>query len=207
MHNNNQYIDQFLQQLNNIQLNPTISKTIQQNLTITTLKPNTQLLTPGKICQNIYYVIQGGFVCRHINQETGNAKTINFYLNNLHPFMACIDSYFNQTPTQCELRAISQSVVLSMPKKQIDQLLQQSTALKQLYDTIVITALVEENDLKLKIISNTSEKLYDHLLINFPTVIQNIPSKYIAEFMGITPEWLSKLKKTKNKPKTNKTIY
>lgn len=195
MSNNHEYIDTFLNQLSSLPINTTLLATIRENVKVLKLKPNTVLVSAGEICQNIYYVLEGSFVCRYIDEDSGNAKTINFYRNDLHPFMACVDSYFNQTPTQCELRAVSHSVVLSMPKKQIDTLLAESVALKQFYDLVVITALVEENDLKLKIISYSSEKLYDYLLRDFSSVIQNVPSKYIAEFMGITAEWLSKLKK------------
>lgn len=194
---NDEHIDNFLNQLSFLQIDAVLLATIRENVKVINLKPNAVLVSAGKVCQNIYYVLEGSFVCRYIDAESGNAKTINFYLNDLHPFMACVDSYFNQTPTQCELRAVSHSVVLSMPKKQIDALLARSTVLKQFYDSVVITALVEENDLKLKIISYSSEKLYDYLLRHFSSVIQNVPSKYIAEFMGITAEWLSKLKKNK----------
>jgi hypothetical protein len=55
-------------------------------------------------------------------------------------------------------------------------------------------ALQEENDFKLKIISYSTERLYSYLIEHCPEVIQKVPSKFIAEFMGISSEWLSKLK-------------
>lgn len=159
------------------------------------MKNNEILLAPGMVCENAYFVVQGGFVCRFIDAENATGKTINFYLPDIHPFMGCIDSFFTQTPTQCELRSISDSVVLHMKKKDLDTLLEMDAVLLDFYWKTVITALREENDLKLKIIAYSSEQLYRYFMETFPAVIQYVPSKYIAELMGISPEWLSKLKR------------
>jgi CRP-like cAMP-binding protein len=168
---------------------------IAENLEVLYLKSNAVLLKPGKTCTHVYFVVSGGFVCRYFNEHLETPKTINFYLEDLHPFMACVDSYFTQQPSSCELRAIRPSVVLAMSKKSLDQVIQTHQPLKHFYDSLVIQALVEENELKLKIISHSAEQLYQYLLSELPTVIRKVPSKYIAEFMGISAEWLSKLKR------------
>lgn len=168
---------------------------ISEKVAIHRIKSNTVLLAPGKICSHAYLIIKGGFVCRYMHEKFEIAKTINFYLEDLHPFMACVDSFFTQQPTQCELRAIEDSIILSLSQKDIFEIMDKDENLKKYYDSLVITALTEENELKLKIIAFTSEQLYEDILLNFPSVIQKVPSKYIAEFMGISAEWLSKLKR------------
>lgn len=62
------------------------------------------------------------------------------------------------------------------------------------YHSVVLRALLEEHEFRLKLIAFTSARLYDHLLSRFPMIVRQVPSRYIAEFMGITPEWLAKLK-------------
>ncbi|MEM6379909.1 MAG: hypothetical protein AAF705_17055, partial [Bacteroidota bacterium] len=140
-------------------------------------------------------VVQGGFVCRYIHEKNGTAKTINFYLVDLHPIMACLDSYFTQTPTHCELKAISDSIVLALPKTVVDHLVEQDKYFAKFHYDVVSTAMMEENELKTKLIAYSSKDKYDFILQEMPSVIQNVPSKYIAEFCGISAEWLSKLKK------------
>jgi CRP-like cAMP-binding protein len=108
--------------------------------------------------------------------------------------MGCVDSFFSGEKTKCELKAISSAEVLVFEKDDIEYHIKEDPALFQFYHTLVTTALQEENDFKLKIIAYTSEQLYRHILTHFPVIIQRIPSKYIAEFMGISQEWLSKLK-------------
>lgn len=188
-------IEFFITSLQSLGASESSLNAIREKVQVIPVKSNELLLRPGKICTHVYFVLKGGFVCRYINDELEVEKTINFYLDDFHPFMACVDSYFTQSPTQCELRAITDSVVLAMPKKWIDELIQNDPHLQSFYETLVITALVEENDLKLKIIAYPSERLYAYLQQHFLSVIQKVPSKYIAELMGITPEWLSKIRR------------
>lgn len=172
-----------------------IRQHISEQIDVLHVKSNSVLLAPGKICTHLYLVVSGGFVCRYFNDNLEVPKTINFYLEDLHPFMACVDSYFTQQPGDCELRAVRNSVVLTMSKRNLDALLQMHPVLQNFYNSLVIQALVEENELKLKIISHSAEQLYQYLMNQLPAVIQKVPSKYIAEFMGISAEWLSKVKR------------
>lgn len=183
--------------LQHLQIETETRQHIANQLEVLQLKSNSVLLMPGKTCTHIYFVVSGGFVCRYFNENLEIPKTINFYLDDLHPFMASVDSYFTQQPSNCELRAVRDSVVLSISKKNLDSLLQSNPVLQGFYNSLVIQALVEENELKLKIISHSAEQLYQYLLDELPNVIQKVPSKYIAEFMGISAEWLSKLKRRK----------
>jgi len=183
--------------LEHLRISEETRQQIADKIEVRRVKSNSILLLPGNICTQVYFVVSGGFVCRYFNENLEIPKTINFYLDDLHPFMACVDSYFSQQPTACELRAVRDSVVLSMSKKNLDAMMQSNPVLQGFYDSLVIQALVEENELKLKIIAHNAEQLYQYLLDELPAVIQKVPSKYIAEFMGISAEWLSKVKRRK----------
>ena len=183
--------------LEHLRISEETRQQIADKIEVRRVKSNSILLMPGNTCTQLYFVVSGGFVCRYFNENLEIPKTINFYLDDLHPFMACVDSYFSQQPSACELRAVRDSVVLSMSKKNLDAMMQSNPVLQGFYDSLVIQALVEENELKLKIISHNAEQLYQYLLDELPAVIQKVPSKYIAEFMGISAEWLSKVKRRK----------
>jgi hypothetical protein len=158
------------------------------------VKNKSTLINSGTVCDKVYFVLKGGFVCRYIDTELEIEKTINFYLEDFHPVMACVDSIFTTSKTQCELRAITNSEVLAFDYVDIDLLAYQDSQFLKYYLSGITRALQEENDFKLKIIAYPSEKLYTYLITHCPLVIQQVPSMYIAEFMGISPEWLSKLK-------------
>lgn len=192
-------ITNLLENLHNLGINEDVLMQLMQHIKPIVLKPNQLLVKVGQVNTHLYYVLEGGFVCRFVSDDGEVERTINFYLNELHPIMACIDSYFSQTKTQCELRAIAESTVLSIPKTELDNFLNLDDKLKNLYDSLLIRALIEENDLKLKIISSKPDELYQYILKEFAVVVQKVPSKYIAELMGISAEWLSKLKSKQRK--------
>lgn len=187
-------ITDLFENLHSIGISEDITLQLANKIKPITVKNNQLLVKAGQVNTHLYCVLEGGFVCRFISDDGEVERTINFYLNDLHPIMACIDSYFSQTKTRCELRAIAASTVLSIPKTELDKLIRLDDKLKNLYDSMLIRALIEENDLKLKIIASKPEELYQYMLTSFPAVVQKVPSKYIAELMGISAEWLSKLK-------------
>jgi len=158
------------------------------------VKSQTKLIDAGKECRMIYFILKGAFVGRHLNVETGDKRTIGFHMDNFQPFMTCVDSYFTNTPTACDLLAISNAEVFAFRKNDLEELAGAHKILSAFYYSRIINALVSEHDFKTKLIQYSSDSLYKYLICYHPQIIQKIPSKYIAEFMGISPEWLSKLK-------------
>lgn len=187
-------MNKFLQELEASNITADKIETILSKGKLLKVKSQTILIKSNTICDKAYFVLKGGFVCRYINEELEIEKTINFYLEDFHPFMGCVDGYFSATNTACELRAIANSEVIEFDKKHLDKIISQDIDLFKFYHSLVTKALQEENDFKLKIISYSSERLYSYLITHCPKVIQQVPSKFIAEFMGISSEWLSKLK-------------
>lgn len=171
-----------------------IIQALDQRIKVVAVKSNQLLVAQGQVNTHLYYVLNGGFACRYISDTDEVEKAINFYLNEFHPIMACLDSFFSGKKTLCELRAITNSTVLSIAKKDLDLLIEKDESLKTLFDALLIRALVEENELKLKIIAYKPETFYTYILKEMPVLVQKVPSKYIAELMGISAEWLSKLK-------------
>lgn len=187
-------MNKFLQILINANIPEQKIQNILSKGKLRSIKNQNTLVHTDTICRNLYFVLKGGFVCRYIDNDLKIERTINFYLEDFHPFMSCIDSYFSEKQTRCEIRAIANSEVLEFSKSDIDELIQHDKDLFQFYNSILTIALVEENDFKLKLISYTSIRLYNYLIRECPIIIQKVPSKYIAEFMAISPEWLSKIK-------------
>ena len=184
----------FLEELQNSHIPSEKIETILSKGKVMKVKSQTLLIEPNQVCDKAFFILKGGFVCRYMDEELEIEKTINFFLENFHPFMSCVDSFFSAAKTQCELRAITHSEVIEFSKKDIESAINQDIELFHFYHSLVTRALQEENDFKLKIISYSSERLYQYLIAHCSVVIQQVPSKYIAEFMGISSEWLSKLK-------------
>jgi CRP-like cAMP-binding protein len=167
---------------------------IQGIATPANVKTYKTMVDYGEKCQSIYFVLKGGFVLKILNEADGNERTINFHLASFNPFMTVPHSYFKNEPSHFKLQAITNSDVLVFNKTALIDATHQSEKIKDFYYQQIIDALILELDFRTKLISLSPKKIYELLISDYQEVIRNVSSKDIANFMGISPEWLSNLK-------------
>jgi CRP-like cAMP-binding protein len=162
--------------------------------TLKTVRSQHKLIEVGQLNNEIFIVLKGSFVSQYVHPETGDERTINFFMVNYHPFMTLIDAYFSGSKSFYRLKAVSNACILVFPKNELLKLREDNILFRDFYDQSIITGLVQVGELMTKLIVLKSVDFYNYLIAENPMIIQSIPSKYIAEFMGISREWLSKLK-------------
>jgi len=158
------------------------------------IKRNEQLVAVGDICSQIYFVLEGGFISKYFDADSETSRTVNFYLDSFQPFMTSVDGYFKNKPTNYQLLAIKTSTVIAFDRRDTDEFLKRSPHFSKYYYNFAIDNLIKESHYRSLLLTYSSDKFYKYLITEHPEIIQNVPSKYIAEFMGISQEWLSKLK-------------
>ncbi len=161
------------------------------------LKNQELLLQEGMVCKAMFFVLEGSLLSQYIDKETGKAKTVNFFSDSYSQIMTSPKSYHRELPSKVQLKAIEDSEVIAMHKTDIDYDITYkiSPTFKDFYIQCLINQLIRENEFKIQIITKTPKQLYNYLITEHPKIIEKFPSKNIAEFMGITAEWLSKIKK------------
>lgn len=157
------------------------------------IKTKSILIDNKEQCQDIYFILTGGFVCQYLI-EAGEYKTINFYLHNYQQFFTIPSAYFFNKPSGFKVKAVKDSSVLRLPKKSLVELTNKSSDFSEWYHNRIITALVEEIESKTNLISFNSKQLYQSLIHNSPQIIQEVPSTYIAQYLGISREHLSRIR-------------
>lgn len=158
------------------------------------VKAQSVLVEVGEVCNQIFLVQKGVFVLSFVDFETGNEKAINFFTPEFQPFCTVSDSYFSGVPTQCRLKATKNSVIVVFNKQNVDKMTRDHAGVMFYYLSKLNQTLITENDFRMKLLTYSSQRFYDYILEKYPEIIKQIPSKYIAEFMGISREWLSKVK-------------
>jgi hypothetical protein len=111
--------------------------------------------------------------------------------------MGCVDSFFTGTKTKTELIAIKNSTVLAFHKTEFDKLLIENHDILIFYAQMLSEIIRNETELKVVLIGSAKKDIYEYLIEKCNPVIKSVPAKYIAEFMGITAEGYSKMKKGK----------
>uniref|UniRef100_UPI004048A4A6 Crp/Fnr family transcriptional regulator n=2 Tax=Roseivirga sp. TaxID=1964215 RepID=UPI004048A4A6 len=152
------------------------------------LSKNEYLLKEGEICTSLFFVIKGSFVQYQIKDIDENI--IDLHLGN--EWMFNQDSLTEQIPSKTNIRAFSNSEVLTLTLHGFHYLCSKSQAFLQfakiLNQTKLRTSLFDSS-------LNPVEK-YDFILKTKPELINTFPLKLIASYLKLTPETLSRVRAT-----------
>jgi hypothetical protein len=176
-------------------LSPNSIKKLLEIAKVVFVKNKTNLVHIGDINQNVYFIVEGGFVARSFYFDSQSLAATNFFLSDYFPFMGSLDSYFTGAQTKTELIAVKNSLVLAFHKPEFEKLMVENKDILLLYLQMLSEFLKNESELKTVLIGSSKKDIYGYLIEKCNPVIKNVPGKYIAEFIGITPEWYSKMKK------------
>jgi len=179
----------------NYNLSPNSINKILEIAKVVSVKNRMKLVEVGEISQYAYFIVEGGFVARSFYFDSQKKSATNFFLSDYFPFMGCVDSLFTGAKTKTELIAIKNSTLLAFHKPEFDKLLLENLDMLLFYTQMMTEVVRNETELKVVLIGSSKKDIYEYLIEKCNPVIKNVPAKYIAEFMGITAEWYSKMKK------------
>lgn len=175
-----------------------VARGITPFLRLKQFKKDEILVHPGDICKTGYLIVKGGLILSYINQNDNEEKVVNFFLPSVQAYCTVWDSYFTGNKSQGKLFSITNTTVLCVNKSDLENKVTTDPEILNYYLHKLNETLILENNLRIKLITSTSEQFYQFLMTEYPDIIQNIPNKYIAQFMGISREWLSKIKSLKD---------
>lgn len=158
-----------------------------------TVQSQQSLIQVGEKVHKLFLIQKGGAVLLHVHPETGVERAINFFIPTFHPIASIAESYYLGTPSNYHLKTFTNTTLFEIQKSDFDNFLKSSEYGTSMFD-YGIKVLLEKNELRAKLISYTSEEMLQYLYRELPQIVQKVPSKYVANFLGITPQWLSKLK-------------
>jgi CRP-like cAMP-binding protein len=150
------------------------------------------LLREGEICRNDCFVISGSFKAFYIHPQTAKEEILYFAIEDW--WATDIDSFGHQVPSIYNIQALEKSLVLQISYQSFEKLLITIPKLERYFRLILqdYTASIQ----KRIIITNahSAEELYKNFVEKYPKLVQKIPQYLIASYLGITPEFLSKLR-------------
>mgnify|MGYP000185691824 CR=1 FL=1 len=154
------------------------------------IKKNELIISEGKICRHFHFLETG--LVRHFILNDGN-DTTTFFI----PAPYCITSrlsFLNQSPTKENIQAIEKSVVWEISWKQYNNLMKLNS-----WSAFTRKILNEvQNITEERLFTNlteTAELRYQKLLTQQPQLINRIPLKHLASYLGIASQSLSRIRK------------
>lgn len=156
------------------------------------LKRNEYLKVKGSIDTNIYLVTNGSLRIFVIDEF--EEHTIRFgYKNNL---IASLDSFLNEQPSDFYIQALKKTTVKSINKKQFFSFIESSLENKKIWLAILENFVLQQMERERDILTSSPIERYNRVLKRSPQLFQEIPNKYIASYLRMTPETLSRIKKS-----------
>ena len=150
------------------------------------------LLQEGDVCRYYNFVLAGCFRM-FLADEKGTEHIIQFATENW--WVADIGSFHSRQPSSFYIEALEPSEVLRISKDDLINLYQNNPKLDRYFRVLVENAFVKMQQRVVQNISSTAEERYQDFIDKYPHLINRIPQIHIASFIGITPEFLSKVRK------------
>ena len=153
---------------------------------------NTILEEQDKIPQYLYF-INSGFMRLFHYDENGEEQTT--FLCSQTGFITSFSSFINQTKSTENVECITDCEVLKISHLDAKQSVEKSDLFKNfflvMFEKSISLATLRANDLALL----NAEQRYQKMIAQQPHFIQNIPLQYIASYLGIKPQSLSRIRK------------
>jgi CRP-like cAMP-binding protein len=146
----------------------------------------------GAITQNFIYV-ESGCLMSYSTDKKGDFHVIQF--STAGWWTGDLQSFTKKQPAIYSTRALTESSVFYLPKNDMDLLLDRYPKFEKYFRILFQNALITQLDRIIQNFSDTAESRYERFRQKYPTLEQYVPLKYIASYLGITPEFLSKIRR------------
>lgn len=152
------------------------------------------LLKEGQLCKTINYVESGALRAFHLSGE-GKDSTIMFAIADW--WITDMYGFVMEQPAMQNIVAIEASVVWQLRKDDLERLYVRVPAFERFFRIIMQHSYIREQLRVLQNLSLTAEERYDVFLNKYPQVIPYLSQKQIASYLGVTPEFLSTVRRNK----------
>ena len=156
-----------------------------------TVGRNEFLKVKGSIDTNIYYIESGSL--RVFVLDEYEEQIIRFgYKENL---IVALDSFLTGNPSDLYIQALKKTAVKVITKAQMDNFLK-IEKYRILWTNILENLVLQQMEREIDILTNSPKERYERVLRRSPHLFQEIPNKHIANYLRMSAETLSRLKKS-----------
>lgn len=174
-----------------IELNERETNFFLSKLTPATFKKKDLFLKEGVVCKDSAFVIDGAMKSFTIDQE-GKEHILNFATPGW--WISDLYSLISQKPGILNIEAVADAEVLILSWEDQQLLYTKVPKFERFFRILVENSLVANQQRLIDNLSSTAEDRYLHFIKKYPTIPSCVPQHNIASYLGITPEFLSKIR-------------
>ncbi|TBX66140.1 Crp/Fnr family transcriptional regulator [Flavobacterium silvisoli] len=171
------------------ELEPFLSK-----LKIRRFKANEIIIAHGQIENYLSFLADG--IVRYYVVAKDKEITIDFAFKN--SFYCAYDSFYNRTKTEIYIETLTDCELYSITHQDLQALYQSCEMTKKLGRLATEYLLSKKVKREINLLTKSPQERYEELLKEQPKYILQIPLKFIASYLGVVPETLSRIRKRIN---------
>jgi CRP-like cAMP-binding protein len=148
------------------------------------------ILKSGDVCRNIYYIDKGLIRQYYYKYD----KEVTEHLGEDHTIFMCIESLFKEEPSKIEVEALEATVLFALPKVDLERVALHNVNIQLLYRKILEESLIISQVHADLVRFETAQNRYKRMCKLMPQVVLRAPLVYIASYLQMTPETLSRVR-------------
>lgn len=146
----------------------------------------------GKVPEYLYYIISGYLRLFHYNE---NGDEVTTHINCPPGFFTSYFNFIYTTKSNENVECITECELLRITKTDLNSLTSKSEAMKNFSIEVFQKSIVYNETRSNELATLSGEKRYRKLIENYPGILHNVPITYIASFLGMKPESLSRIRR------------
>ncbi len=155
----------------------------------------TLLLTEGQPCTILSYVHTGALRAYYLGKD-GKESTIMFAIADW--WLTDMYCFLNRKPAMVYIETIEDCYLFQLSRDNFEKLFSDIPKFERFFRILMQNAYTREQLRILENLSLSAEERYDSFLAKYPKIVQQVTQKQIASYLGITPEFLSTIRKNKS---------
>lgn len=149
-----------------------------------------KILSEGETCTCIYWIVKG--LARQYYFK--NKKEVTEYMAAENTIMMSIESLFRETPSAQIMQALEPTLVYALPKAELEAVAMKSVNIQILYRKILEESLIISQQRADMLRFESAQDRYQKLVKSAPQLVLRAPLVYIASYLQMTPETLSRVR-------------
>lgn len=181
---------QFAEQF--VPFSATEKQLVQQKFVLQDVPAHHRLVDIGQTGSCLYFVNRG---CLRFYYLTPEGQEITGFIFEEGGFAGVLESFLTQTPSQQVLETLEECELLALSYTNLEKLYQEVPRMNVLVRKILEQRMVYAQKVVASLILQSPEERYESLLKRQPRLLQRVPQKVLATYLGITPVSLSRIRK------------
>lgn len=146
----------------------------------------------GAVPKYLYYIVSGYLRLFHYNE---NGDEVTTHINCPPGFFTSYGNFIGQSESSENVECVTECELLRITKAELDKLIAASPVMKDFSISVFQQSITYNENRSQELAILGAEQRYRKLISSYPEILHNVPVQYIASFLGMKPESLSRIRK------------